>query len=565
MGFKSLLDHAKAYTPALALVVLLSLLSSGALLAVPWVSARLVGDILAAGETDIAGVAILLVVILLVFTMFKIAGALLAASVGSRIEADFRRDIYAHVQRLPMGFFDHSRRGDLLALLTSEVSRLSAFISGTLTAIPAALITGVGALLILFVLNPLLALIFSILLPAYYISLRVIGRRLRLLANQLQQAEARVFAAAEEDLEMLPAIKAFAREDVRLNAYHAVVGRARLLKVQREKIYAVFSPSLTLVTALGAVLLLVLASQSVADERMGATEFFRFLLYAALLTVPVGSLANLIGQLNTARGTLERLHYVLQEAREPGYAKLETPSDARGWIAFEDVWFAYRNRSDTLRGVDCDVQPGEIVALVGENGAGKSTIVKLLLGFYLPYKGRITLDGREISSLNIQELRRRIGYVPQRPLLQNGTIKDNLILNDETISDAEIEQACLLAQAHDFILDLPNAYYTQIGDHGFRLSGGQRQRLALARALISDPPILVLDEATSMFDLDGEATFVETSRTALLGRTVLIITNRPASLALADRILRIQNGRLTEVTLEDLEGESFPRRSIAGI
>ena len=547
MGFKALLDQARPYAPSLGLIVLLSLLSSLAFLALPALAARLLGGIFTAREIDLAWVVVLLLFALLALAILRILSALVAASVGTTIEARLRREIYSHVQRLPMGFFDQSRQGDLLALLTWEVSSLSAFISGTLTSVPSALIVGAGAMTILFTIDPRLAWLIPILLPAYYFSLKLIGRRLRVLATQIQQAEAGVFATAEEDLEMLPAIKAFAREDVRLREYRKVVNKARRLKVEDHKIYAVLGPSLELITALGAVLLLLLANQSFTDQRIDGTELFSFLLYAALLTRPIGSLADLYGQFNSARGTLERLQHVLQEAPEAGYARADHPAHGKGWIAFENVWFAYREREDTLRGADFDIKPGEIVALVGDNGAGKSTIVRLLLGFYTPRNGRITLDGLDIATLDVRELRRKIGYVPQRPLLQNGTIIDNLTLGEHGFAQSDIEMACSLAQAHDFILSLPDGYKTEIGDHGLKLSGGQQQRIALARALLEDPPILVLDEATSMYDLGAEAAFVEACQTALLGRTVIIITHRPASLALADRILKIENGAIAEI------------------
>ncbi len=363
MGLSALLAHARTYRTGLSLVVLLSVLTSIASLSIPWLAARLLGGIIAINNESILSVALLLLLVLAGITLLRVANAVIAGSVGTRIEADFRRDIYAHVQRLPLGFFDQNRQGDLLALLTWEVSRLSTFLAATLTSVPAALLTGAGALVILFTINPQLAILVPILLPAYYLSLKIIGRRLRKLATHVQQAEAGVFASAEENLEMLPAIKAFAREDIRLGAYSQVINKARRLKYEEQQIYAVLGPSLALVTAIAAVLLLVLAGQDVDNGRMDATELFSFLLYAALLTGPVGSLANLYGQLNSARGTLERLHNVLQEAQEPGYANGSRPKQLAGWIAFRNVWFAYRERDDTLNGLDLDIKAGEIVAL----------------------------------------------------------------------------------------------------------------------------------------------------------------------------------------------------------
>lgn len=547
MEFKAFLAHARPHGRDLALVVLLSLIGSLAGLAIPWLGANLLGGIVELGEHKLLGVTLLLVLALLGLTLFRILSALVSSVVANRIEASFRRDIYAHVQRLPLGFFDQSRQGDLLALLTWEVSHLATFLSTTLTAIPAALVTCAGATVILFVLDPRLALLVPVLVPAYYVALKIIGRRMRGLATKVQEAEAAVFACAEEDLEMLPAIKAFAREEVRLKLYAQAINKARRLKVQQQKLDAMLAPTLSLVTGLAAVVLILAAGQSIASDRLGTTELFGFLFYAAMLTRPVGSLASFYGQFNFARGTLQRLHHVLQEATEPGYASVKSPGQCEGWISFQDISFAYRDRPDTLQEFNLDIQAGEIVALTGANGAGKSTIIKLLLGFYYPREGQIKIDGIDIREFNIQELRARIGYVPQRPLLQNGTVRENITLGLKDLPQEMVELVCELAQAHEFISKLPQGYFTEVGDHGVRLSGGQRQRIALARALLANPQILVLDEATSMYDLDGESALVEACRTALVGRTVIIITHRPASLALADRIVTVRDGKVIDV------------------
>ncbi|NBB23604.1 ATP-binding cassette domain-containing protein [Porphyrobacter sp. SLTP] len=550
MDLAALLVYARPYRSRLALVVVISLLGSLAGLAIPWLAGQLLGGIIESGSIAVVTITLLLVAALLVLTSLTFASALVSAVVANRIQADFRRDIYAHMQRLPLTFFDQSRQGDLLALMTWEVSRLSAFISGTLTAVPAALLTGVGALAVLFAIDPLLAALIPLLVPAYYLTLKLIGRRLRSLAQRVQEAEAGIFATAEEDLEMLPAIKSFAREDMRLAAYTQRLEEARDLSVREAGIYALLAPAMSLVTALAAIALILLAGQSVADGGMTPTDLFSFMLYAALLTRPVGALANLYGQLQTAKGTLARLQRVLAEGEEPGYAAQGRLERCRGEIAFRDVWFSYPGRHGTLQGVTVEIAQGEVIALTGENGSGKSTLVNLLLGFYQPERGEIALDGVDIAKLDVRNLRDAIGYVPQRPLLFNGSVRENIAFSLEGVTQANIEKAACLAQALPFIKGLPSGFETQIGDHGVRLSGGQRQRIALARALLKDPPILILDEATSMYDLEGEAAFVEACKTALFGRTVIIITHRPASLALADRTIHLANGSIAEVNGE---------------
>lgn len=253
------------------------------------------------------------------------------------------------------------------------------------------------------------------------------------------------------------------------------------------------------------------------------------------------------GEVQSARGTLERLQSVLREDVEPGYSRTIALPAARGDLSFAGVDFSYPGRDQVLRDVSLHIEAGEKVALVGGNGAGKTTLVNLLLRFCDPDRGTIRLDGQDIALIQVQDLRRRIGVVPQRAALFNDTIRAIIAFGLEDASDDQIVAAAQLAQAHAFISALPQGYATQIGDDGVRLSGGQQQRISLARALVKDPPILIFDEATSMFDLDGELAFIEASAHALAGRTVLLITHRPASLAIADRIISVERGSVREV------------------
>lgn len=553
MDLSALLAFARPYRGRLLLVVLLSLLGSAASLTIPWLAGQMLGGVLGQEAVELRLVAFLLVATLIVLTGISIRAAIFSGAVAAQIEADLRRLVYVHIQRLPLAFFDQSRQGDLLALMTWEVSRLSNFLSGTLTGVPAALLTAGGAAIILFAIDPMIALAVPLLVPAYYLALKLIGRRLRGLATRRQEAEAAIYAAAAQDLAILPATKAFAREEARLAAYETGLEEARRLSYKEAQIYAGLGPTLSLITALAAVLLVLTAGQGLADKTMSPAELFSFLLYAALLTRPVGSLANLYGQFQTATGTLERLQRVLAQPAEPGYTATGRLAACRGAISLSGVSFSYAGRAGTLRDIDLDIAPGEIVALTGENGAGKSTIINLILRLYTPQEGVITLDGADIATLDLGHLRALIGYVPQRPLLFNGSVRENIVFGREDICEERLTRAASLAQATSVICELPAGLETEIGDHGVKLSGGQRQRVALARALLSDPPILILDEATSMYDLEGEAAFVAQCREALAGRTVIIITHRPASLALADRILRVHGGKVSETCQRSAE------------
>jgi len=349
---------------------------------------------------------------------------------------------------------------------------------------------------------------------------------------------------------MLPAIKAFATEAYHRAGFSNAAEKSRQLAVGQARLNAVISPIVSLLAALAAIGVLMVASDQLSDGQSSPADLFAFLLYAALLTRPVGSLANIYGSYQIARGTLERLEDVLAIDEEPGYAAPVRLEKAQGRIQIEKLSFAYPGRDEVFSGVDLDIAPGEIVALTGENGVGKSTLVRLMLGFYAPQKGRILLDGTDIAELQVQDLRRQFGYVPQRSLLFNGSVAQNIIFGQERgdRQDRDLEKAARLAQADAFIDTLSQGYETEIGDNGVRLSGGQRQRIALARALYRDPPIYILDEATSMYDLESEAAFVENCIEALKGRTVIIITHRPASLALADRVLKVGARGIEELT-----------------
>lgn len=547
MPLRYLLSFATPYRYQVIFLSLLSLTGSAVILAIPWLGGQLIGGIVTSDGGMTSKIVVLLFVALVANALLSFAMNYFSGATTGRILADLRNRVYAHVQDLPIEYHETHRQGDTLALMSYELGHLSGFLTGTLANLPSQLLTAAGAIILMYRIDPALGLLVPLLVPAFYLILKVVGRRLRGLAVASQRAEVEVVSIAEENLEMLPAIKAFAREVPEARRYFASVDEATRIFLQRSRIQAALEPLIALVSACAAIGLVLAASQSVRSGAMTPAELLSLLFYAALLTRPIGALGQAYGQTQLTRGTLARLHSILSLAPEPGYAATGRIEATRGHISCKNVTFAYPGRDNALCGLNLDVLPGEVVALIGDNGAGKTTIINLMLRFYDPAKGSIFLDGQDITTIQVQDLRRKIGVVPQRPLLFNGTIRANIAYGLEGASEAAIGKAARLAQAHEFILRLPQGYDTEIGDHGVRLSGGQRQRIALARALLKDPPILVLDEATAMYDLDGESAFIEACVTALAGRTVILITHRPASLALATRLVRIEGGRACEV------------------
>lgn len=549
MQFRQFVTYARPYRMRLLALAALSGASALVLLSIPWLAGSMLGGIVSGSAINFGGLVALLILALATLAIVNYALASQSATTGARVLADLRCRIYEHVQRLPMGFHHSREKGDTLALMTFEVARLGQFLTGTLVDLPSRLLMTVGAIVLMFRIDARLALVVPLLVPAFYLILKVVGRRQRALAVALQEDEARVVSIAAETLEMVPVTKAFTREHAQFDRYRSAVAQVFAKSVRMGRIAAALEPLIALVASLAAVAILLGAGRTVQAGELTPAELFSFIFYAALLTRPVGALADVYGQVQMARGTLARLQSVLDLPAEPGTGAAASQRTT-GDIRFEDVHFAYPGRPPTLAGVSFHVKAGETVALTGANGAGKTAIINLLMRFYDPQSGRICVDGGDIANRDLGQLRRQIGLVPQSTFLLNGTIRDNIAFGADNPGAVDIDHAARLAQAHDFITRLPAAMETVIGDRGVRLSGGQRQRIALARALIKDPPILVLDEATAMFDEDGEAALIRDCSEALSARTVILITHRPATLALADRIFLLERGMLSEIDLK---------------
>ena len=526
--------------PALSLALLLMLAQSVATLLQPWLGGQVAGRLLQA-----QGISTLLWALFGLFAAQALLGYLVAVQsqkVSSRLVAEAGSRLHAHLQALPLGWHAERRRGDVLALLTGDIHRLGEFIVAVALPLLPLLLTFLGALLVMWRLAPLIALAIACLLPLLFVLLKLAGRRLRPLGQASMQAWADQSALAAQQLELLPVVKAFATGELEARRYREGAHRLSAAEVRQVRWQGAILP-LVQVAGAGVVLLLLgLAGREVVSGQLQVSHLVSVFLYGLVLVNPIGQLANVYGRTQAARGAARRLHEVLQAAPEPDAGDVETiPSD--GDILFDRVAFAHPGRPPLFEDFSLRIRAGETVAITGPNGAGKSTLAHLLLRLVEPRAGSISIGGIPLGRFRLAALRGQIGLVPQQVLLFNATVRDNIAYGYADAGQDEIERAAHAARAHAFIQALPQGYDTVVGDQGVKLSGGQKQRIALARALLKQPSILILDEATAMFDPAGEQEFIAECHDVLRARTVLLITHRPASLALADRVLRLADGR----------------------
>jgi ATP-binding cassette subfamily B protein len=542
---RSLLAFAAPHRGMLALSGFLTLCESAAMLAVPWAGGLLTEAILRGGAgPQIGGILLAMLGLFALQALFQFVSGYVLDSTGDKIIAGLRVRLYDHLQALPLAFYHRRRLGDTLALLSTDVYVIGGFISSTVVTLLPLLVTAAGAVVMMIRIRADLAVLVAVLIPLFYLLAKIAGRMLRPLSMQLQNEEAGAIAMAHENLSLLPAIKTFTREPQESARYRGQIDLILGLSAKQRRIAVMLGPLAQFIAAAGILLVLALASGDLAAGWLSPAQLVSFLLYAQLLARPVASLANVYGHAQGARGSLARLQQAMGERPEAQGQAGAPLAAVKGDIEFRSVSFAYEGRPLAIDRLDLHIAAGETVAIVGPNGAGKSTLGHLLMRLYQPAEGQILIDGIDISTVSLESLRRQIGIVPQHVLLFNATVGDNIAYGQPHPDQAAIEAAARAARAHEFIVQLPQGYDTVIGDRGVRLSGGQQQRVALARALLKDPPILILDEATAMFDPQGEAEFLQACHDTLRRRTVLLITHRPASLAAADRVVRMDGGRL---------------------
>ena len=560
---RTLLPYLRPYRWTLAFALAALLIASAAMLSLPIALRHLIDQGLAASSAETINqyfVVFLLAAVAL--GGFSALRFYLVSWLGERVVADIRDAVYQRVIRMDPAFFEVTRTGEVLSRLTTDTTLVQSIAGVTLSIALRSSLNLTGGLVLLTLTSPRLAGIIVLTVPLVIAPLIIIGRRVRKLSRASQDRIADSSGLAGETLNAIQTVQAFTLETLQGKRFHDAVELSFDTAITRARLRAALTAA-GIIMVFGAItLVLWLGAHAVVAGTMSGGLLGQFLLYAMIVALSAAGLSEVWGEVQRAAGAMERLQELLEA--EPAIAApahpQPLPSPSSGAIRYDNVSFSYASRPETLALSEftLDIEPGETVAFVGPSGAGKTTAFQLLLRFYQPGTGRIFVDGVDIAQTDPRDLRSRIALVPQDTVLFGTSARENIRFGRPDASDADVEAAARAAAAHEFISLLPEGYDTFLGERGTRLSGGQRQRIAIARAILKDPPILMLDEATSSLDAESERLVQQALARLMSERTTLVIAHRLATVLKAHRIVVMESGQIRDIGTHGELLESSP-------
>ena len=548
---RALVPFIKPYWPTMLAALGALTVAAAAMLALP-IAVRFVIDRGLAAD-DAATIDRYFIYLLLVAGIFGLFAALrfyLVTWLGERVVADIRSAVYRKIVQLDPTFFEVTQTGEVLSRLTTDTTLIQSIAGVNLSITLRTALTLTGSLVMLAVTSPKLMGLILVLIPLVIVPIIAIARRVRILSRATQDRVADASGLAGETLNAMQTVQAFTLERLQTDRFDDSVEATFATGVRRIRVRALLTAVAVLFIFGAITVVLWIGAHSVLSGEMTGGELGQFLLYAMFVASAAASLSEMWGEVQRAAGAMERLVELL--TAEPKIVApanpLDMPEPGRGDIELDRVCFSYPSRPDTMAIADFSlaVRPGETIAFVGPSGAGKSTLFQLLLRFYDPQSGSIKIDGCNVVNARPEDVRARIGLVPQDTVIFGTSARENIGFGRPGASDQEIEAAARAAAADQFIAALPEGYDTFLGERGTRLSGGQRQRIAIARAILKDPPILLLDEATSSLDAESERLVQEALEHLMQDRTTIIIAHRLATVLQADRIVVLDHGRIID-------------------
>lgn len=547
------LKYIKPYLFRGACAAICTAIAAGGTAYLPWIIKDMVDQVLK--EKDVAMLNYIVISIIVVFVIRGIAyygQSYLMNYVGQRVIIDIRKAVFEKLQRLSLSFYDKNKTGTIMSYVTNDVNALqSAMVENVVEMVTESVILIASIVMMIYLDWKLFLVTFST-FPIVLLFIDQFGKRIRKSGSRIQEVTADITSVLQETVSSARVIKSFVREDYEINRFDKENLNNFRANMKYAQLSATLTPTIEFVAAVGVTIILWYGGNSVINGSITAGSLVAFLTYAVNISNPIKRLSRVIGNIQKALAAAQRVFDVLdlpETIKNTPDAKALPP--VKGKVRFDHVSFSYDPGEEVLSDVSFDVKPGEMVAFVGPSGAGKSTVASLLPRFYDVNDGSISIDGTDIRGVTLNSLREQVGIVPQETILFNGSVYDNILYGRLDATKEEVEAAAKAANAHNFIMELPDGYNTMLGDRGVNISGGQRQRISIARAILKNPQILILDEATSALDTESERVVQEALDRLMVGRTSFVIAHRLSTIKNADKIMVLEKGRLVEQGTHD--------------
>lgn len=525
-----------------------TVIAAGGTAYLPWVIKDMVDQVLRDKNTEMLNYIALSIVVIFVIRGIAFYGqSYLMSYVGQRVIIDIRRAVFTKLQRLSMSFYDKNKTGTIMSYVTNDVSALQGALVDNVVEMITESVILIASIVMMIYLDWKLFLVTFGTFPFVLGFIDIFGKRIRKSGSRIQEAAADITSVLQETVSSARVIKSFVRENYEVARFDRENMNTFRANMKNAQLMATLTPTIEFVAAIGVTIILWYGGNSVINGEITAGSLVAFLTYAVNISNPIKRLSRVIGHIQKALAAAQRVFDVLdlpETIKNAENAKALPPS--KGQVSFKNVSFSYNPGEQVISNVSFDVKPGEMIAFVGPSGAGKSTVASLLPRFYDVDSGNITIDGQDLRGVTIESLREQVGIVPQETVLFNGTVYDNILYGRLDATREEVEAAAKAANAHNFIMELPQGYETRLGDRGMNISGGQRQRISIARAILKNPQILILDEATSALDTESERVVQEALDRLMVGRTSFVIAHRLSTIKNADKIMVLEKGQLVE-------------------
>ena len=547
-NYKRLLLYAKPYSGRLMLAFLFTSVAAAGNLFVPWILKDVIDKVLMNKDIFLLNtIAVTIVIVFFIRGICFYAQTYLMSYVGQKVIIDIREAVYRKLQFLSLGYFEKIQTGTIMSYVTNDVGALQGSIIESATDFVTEMSILIGSLALMFNLHWKLSLLTLITMPLVAKAMDLFGKKLKRTSGIMQERAADITAVLQETISSVRVIKSFVREEYEIARFVKENYANFRAQMKNAQVMATLTPVIELIAAIGVTFLIWYGGFEVINGNLTAGALIAFLVYATNLANPIKRLSRIYGNIQKAMAAAERVFSVLDEKTDIVEKDNATELKAViGKVDFKAVTFKYNENEVILKDINLEVKAGQMVAIVGPSGAGKTTIVNLLPRFYDPVAGNIYIDDVNIADVTLASLREKIGIVPQETVLFNGSIYDNILYGDLTATTEEVMAAAKAANAHDFIMQMADQYQTQIGERGSKLSGGQRQRIAIARAILKNPRILILDEATSALDTESEKLVQDALDKLMVGRTSFVIAHRLSTILQADMIIVMEKGQIVE-------------------